>query len=45
VLEGATLLRLAEIHQPRADGDRVALGLLRDAWQLLDLGDRGRTPS
>jgi len=39
MLEGATLLRLAEIHRPRADGDRVAAGLLRCAWGLLARDD------
>ncbi|MGH2558070.1 MAG: phosphotransferase [Thermomicrobiales bacterium] len=34
-LEGATLLRLAEIHQPRAEGDRIAARLLTTSEHLL----------
>ncbi|MGH2531379.1 MAG: phosphotransferase [Thermomicrobiales bacterium] len=38
-LEGATLLRLAEIHQPRADGDRITAALLDESERLLRLHD------
>lgn len=35
-LEAATLLRLADIHQPRANGDAVATALLDLCWERLE---------
>ncbi len=38
LLEGATLLRLADIHQPREEGARIAAALLAHSSDLLGVG-------